>query len=471
VTTAVVLGGGFAGALAAAVLARHARVTVVEGDAFPAGPTARPGQPQAHHNHVLLGEGAAALEALLPGTTHDLLDAGARRLGLTGDALVLGPAGWFLRHETGTTVISATRWLLDNVVRRRALTGDIEVRQRTRVLGLTGDAARVTGAVVQPADASGRAQEIAADIIIDATGRRSQAPRWLAALGAAQVTEQTIDSGVAYATRSYRAPADLADAIPAIMIHPSPAPGRPDHGATLFPVEDGRWLVTLTGTRDSAPPTGEAGFAAFARSLRTPLVADLIHAATPAGPVRPYRATANTRRLFHEAALPAGFLAIGDAVMTVNPVFSHGLSVASLSVAQLAGELARQGATPAITRQAQAAIAAVAQRSWYLAVGRLTRAPVAGHAPAQAQARDRMLRALPGSPVLLTEFFRAQALTPMPPPPAGALAAELAGPAAPRLSADEAIAQYPGLHQWWHSTHRRPILAYADLTGTRRVPC
>ncbi|GAB3894514.1 hypothetical protein GCM10027612_45920 [Microbispora bryophytorum subsp. camponoti] len=52
----------------------------------------------------------------------------------------------------------------------------------------------------------------------------------------------------------------------------------------MFPVEDGRWIVTLTGTRGGEPPTDEQGFTAFARSLRHPIVADLMAEATPSAP-------------------------------------------------------------------------------------------------------------------------------------------------------------------------------------------
>jgi 2-polyprenyl-6-methoxyphenol hydroxylase-like FAD-dependent oxidoreductase len=447
VTTAVVLGGGFAGMLAAAVLARQADVTVVESDSFPAGPAARPGLPQAHHNHVLMGDGAVALEKLLPGTMDALLAQGARRHGMTGGALILGSAGWFVRHDTGAYAIACSRWLMDHVVRQRALAGgDISVRERTRMLGLTGDASRVTGVVVQSAGAA--PEEIRADLVIDATGRRSQARRWLAGIGVPPVAEDTVGSGLAYSTRVYRAPADLAAVMPAIMIHPAPGAGRPDQGATLFPIEDDRWIVTLTGTRGGEPPVDERGFTAFAQSLRTAVVAELTAAAAPVGGIRPFGATANRRRYFERARLPEGFLAIGDAVIAVNPMFSHGMSVAALSVLRLADELTRHGAQPSVLPRAQAAILAGAERSWQVATGGGAQSPACR--PVQAA----MALALPGSPVLLTEFFRAQALTPPAPAPRGSLEQELARAPGPSLTADEAIAQYPGLSDWWLATRR-----------------
>src|SRR6185437_13071515 len=121
-TTAVVLGGGFAGVLAARVLSRHVDdVTVVESGWYPADQGSRTGLPQGHHSHVLVAGGASALDTLLPGTTAELLARGAHRRGLPGDSLILSAYGWFASHETGAFVLSCSRWLTDQVVRDRAL--------------------------------------------------------------------------------------------------------------------------------------------------------------------------------------------------------------------------------------------------------------------------------------------------------------------------------------------------------------
>jgi hypothetical protein len=45
--------------------------------------------------------------------------------------------------------------------------------------------------------------QLAADLVIDATGRRSALPGWLAELGARPMAEQAEDSGFAYYTRDH----------------------------------------------------------------------------------------------------------------------------------------------------------------------------------------------------------------------------------------------------------------------------
>jgi flavin-dependent dehydrogenase len=400
---------------------------------------------------VLVTGGARALETLLPGTVAALLAAGAHRRGLPGDALILSADGWFRRHETDAYLISGSRWLMDHVVRQRALAGGaVSVREGTRVLGLVGDASRVTGVVIGRPD--GRTETLRADLVVDATGRRSRAGWWLTAIGGPPVEEETVDPGLAYSTRIFRAPADLAAEIPAIMLHPRAERGSPGHGATLFPIEDGRWIVTLTGARGGEPPTHERGFTDCAYTLRSPIVAELMAAAEPLGGVRPYRANANRRRYFERRPRPEGFLVIGDALVALNPVYSHGMSVAALSALRLDRELAQRGADPATFPELQVAMAAEADRSWRMAT---EQDRVRAEAPPSARRmRTRMSRAVLSSPALTAELFRAQTLIPASVAVTAPLLRELSGDPPPPLSTDGAVAQYPGLSDWWHSGRR-----------------
>ncbi|MFI7544721.1 NAD(P)/FAD-dependent oxidoreductase [Actinoplanes sp. NPDC049599] len=429
-TRAVVLGGGFAGVLAANVLARHTGdVVLIEGARYPQRPGPRSGLPQAFHSHLLVTAGARALDTLLPGVVDMLLAGGAHRRGLPGDSLIRSAEGWFRRYDTGAYLISCSRWLTDWVVRRRALAGRaVRVCQGTQVIGLTGDPARVSGVVVR--DAGGGVTTLPADLVVDATGRRSRAGHWLAGLGAAGVDEVSIDPHLAYATRMYRAPGDADPATPAVMIHPDPAAALPT-GGTLFPIEDGRWMVTLVGPR---PPRDPAGFTARAYGLSSPVIAELIARAEPVGDLRPFRGTVNRRRFYERGPRPDGLVVLGDALMAVNPVYSHGMSVAAMSALRLAAELDRHGTDAAVAPLLQTAMAQESERSWQLATGPGGPGTTGGAGPA----RELIARATLTSPRLMTDLFRAQTL--LAPaahrPPAGG---------GPPLSAGEAIAQFPEL--------------------------
>lgn len=168
--------------LAAAALAGLAdRVVVVERDVLPTGPVPRKGLPQARHVHQLWSGGAVALEELLPGVTGRLRAAGAHRLPVTTDMVALSPQGWFRRWAESHFMLLSSRDLLDATVRAQVLTDErIELLEGAEVLGLDGTGAAVTGVRVRVAGAE---RALRADLVIDATGRASRTPHWLAELG------------------------------------------------------------------------------------------------------------------------------------------------------------------------------------------------------------------------------------------------------------------------------------------------
>ncbi|MCL7456114.1 FAD-binding protein [Micromonospora echinofusca] len=383
-THAVVVGGGLAGMLAATVLAGHptvGTVTVVERDELPDDATERRGLPQGHHAHVLMSSGARIIEGLLPGVTRAWLDAGAHRLGLPHGYVMLLPQGWLPRWETEEFVVSCSRALLDHVVRQRVRRrAGVRVLDRSRVTGLLGDAGRVTGVRVRR---EGVDEELPAALVVDASGRASRSPRWLAELGAGPVTEDLVDSGLRYATRIFRAPQPAARGFPVVNVQADPTRRRPGQTAALVPIEGGRWLVTLSGTRGGEPPADERRFVAFARGMRHPVVGDLIADAEPLGPVRVTNSTANRRRRFDKMdRWPAGFVVLGDAVASFNPVYGHGMSVAAKEAAILRAELDRLGLAPGLAGSVQRAVAAVADEGWQHAAGSDIRFPdVRGAAP------------------------------------------------------------------------------------------
>ncbi|OEJ36241.1 FAD-dependent monooxygenase [Streptomyces agglomeratus] len=368
-TSAVVLGGGMAGMLAAAALAGRAdRVTVIEGDRYPDAPASRKGLPQGYHNHMLMSGGAQAVDALLPGTTDRLFTAGAKRRGMPSDLLTLSAEGWYRRHDGDAYVIVCSRDLIDHVVRQQTLADDtITVIESAKATGLVGGQNRITGVRVERDGAE--SEIISADLIVDATGRRSRAPQWLAELGVPAAEELKVDAGFAYASRLYEAPAQAPQDFPGVLIQAQHGTGQPGRGAALLPNEGNRWIVALIGTRGGHPPTDEAGFVEFARSLRDPVVADLMAAATPTGPIRSYRGLPNWRRRYEKLPLPEGFVVVGDAATTLNPNYATGMSLAALGALALRTEVTAHGFGPGAGLKAQTAIAKSSEGPWLMATG------------------------------------------------------------------------------------------------------
>ncbi|MGK5632034.1 NAD(P)/FAD-dependent oxidoreductase [Streptomyces sp. URMC 123] len=443
---AVVLGAGFAGTLAAAVLADHAdEVTVVERDRLPTAgtPAPRPGLPQARHAHLLWAGGARTVEALLPGTVERWLSAGARRVSLPTGLVTLCPQGWLRRWPEMQFTIACSRDLLDAVLRDEALARpQITVLDGTMAEGLLGDARRVTGVRVRDRT-TGAPRELAADLVVDATGHASRAARWLTALGLPAAREETVDPGLAHATRVFRAPAGTEN-FPVVHVHPDAGRPEPGRGATLVPIEHHQWLVTLHGTRGGHPPRDAEGFAAFARRLPHPVVADLMEQARPLTDVQITPGTADRRTAFERLARwPRGFVVLGDAVADCNPVYGHGLTVAARGAAALREALRRGGLDdPALGRRVQRAVGRAVRTPWNLASGQDIRYPgaVGDRPPLTARAArrylDRLVLAATGRPTVARALFDVMTLSA---PPGGllrpaVLTGVVRGPGRPPLS-------------------------------------
>ncbi|GAA2440021.1 FAD-dependent oxidoreductase [Streptomyces macrosporus] len=441
---AVVLGGGLAGTLAAAALARHLeRVTIVERDVLPDGPEPRRGVPQARHSHLLWSGGVRAIEALLPGTTEALLAAGARRTGLPSGLVLLTAYGWLRRWPEIQFMLACSRDLLDWAVRRQVLRQPgVTLRQGLRAVEPVGTAERIAGVRVRD-EKSGETFALEADLVVDASGRASRADRWLTGLGLPPVREEIVDSGLAYATRIFRAPPTAGGDFPVVTIQADPRDGRPGRGAVLLPIEGDRWLVTVSGTRGGEPPIDEEHFLDFARRLRSPLVAELVEGAEPLTPVHGSHSTANRRRYFERLrAWPEGFVVIGDAVAAYNPVYGQGMPVLAYGAVALDELLGRHGLRPGTARRVQRAVSRPVDGAWKTATGQDVLFPdVIGPRPSAVDRLlmryvDRLLRAALSHRAAAEAFIETLTLSAPMTRLVGpkALLAAVRGPSAPPLS-------------------------------------
>ncbi|MEV4195798.1 NAD(P)/FAD-dependent oxidoreductase [Streptomyces toxytricini] len=412
---AVVLGGGLAGLLAARVLAaRFARVTVVERDELPdTGPAFRRGVLQSRHVHVLWARGLDTMEELLPGITRELLAGGASLLESPRDFLWLSSADWF-GQVPGARLLLAGRELIDWTLRREVLRDDrIRIRAGVPADGLlTGPGGRtVTGVRLRGGE------ELPARFVVDATGRGSRAPAWLTALGLPAPRTTRYDSHLGYSSRYYALKPD-----PERRWHGMYVQGRPDtpRGGVLVPLHDGRWLATLIGNGEHAPPTGDAEFLEYTRTLRSPALYDALRGAEPLSAPTGFRSTANERRHFERLdRWPHGFVVLGDAACRFNPVYGHGMTVAALAAGALAAAI--RGLTPreaaAAARRIQTRTAAVADTAWQIATSEDMRYPGTEGPPADRATKvlqHYMARVIAGAntdPALSRPFFRVLSLS------------------------------------------------------------
>jgi 2-polyprenyl-6-methoxyphenol hydroxylase-like FAD-dependent oxidoreductase len=383
---AIVIGGSMAGMCVARVLTDYFQhVTVIERDVPPHERTFRKGVPQARHAHVLLKGGELALEQLFPGLRQELADNGALMINAGSDVALQLLGQWRQPYPSTIDVLACSRPLLEHALYRRlSAHSRVTFVHDCEVVGLCTDErqTQVTGLELRPRNghASEDAIIIEASLVVDASGRGSRAPQWLEALGYTPPVETTVSAQAGYASRIYQCPPEFSPGWKALSIIPAaPAATR---GGVILPMEGDRWHVTLVGMAGDYPPTDEAAFLAFARSLPNLQLYMAILRAQPLSDIWGARNLDN--RLRDYAKLPRhleGFLVCGDSVYALNPIYAQGMTVGALSalaIGQCIHEQRRahpNGDLRGLAQRVQARIGKVVAGPWQLATGEDRRWP------------------------------------------------------------------------------------------------
>jgi 2-polyprenyl-6-methoxyphenol hydroxylase-like FAD-dependent oxidoreductase len=325
-----VLGGSFAGLLAARVLAEHfAKVTVLEKDAFSVERAPRPGAPQGRHIHIFLPAGVAALESLFPGAIAELVRDGAQPFDYGRSRLYVYGA-WLPRVETNLTALAQTRPFLEQHVREWvARIGNIRL-----IYGTVGEPLlnRTTGHVtgVEFSIAGGvKKQVLDADLVIDARGRNPRLPRWLEENDFGAVPESSLRIDLGYATGRFCVPKEMLPDVPLLYIV-GPPPDQTKIGV-IFQAENGIVFGGMGGYHGDHPPAGLEGFLRFAGSLSQPDIYNALAHAELCSRIERFVIPTSTRRHFHKMRrFPARLLPIGDTLCSLDPAFGHGMSLAAV---------------------------------------------------------------------------------------------------------------------------------------------
>ena len=323
-TRAVIAGGGFAGLAGALFMARRGHsVTLVERDPEPPDGTPdddadtwrHPGVSQARQSHAMLGRARRVLVDEAPDVLHALLARGVHEV-----PIVFG-AG---RLE-GESMLLSRRLVAEAELRRIvAREPGITLLVGDAVAGLQVSTAGAV-AVVTGVDLRSGAS-VAADLVVDASGRRSALPDWFAQAGLRAPVDERQDCGFFYLTRYYRVRSGCAT--PPSRI---PASIALDY-ASVFALGADNDTFSLTVTLSVDDPYRTAlrqpdHFDAFLNAV--PHSAPWIRAGEPISDISTMSRIENRRRRLttDDGPIVGGIVAIGDAALHTNPTLGRGISM------------------------------------------------------------------------------------------------------------------------------------------------
>ena len=367
----VVLGAGVCGLAAGMLLSRDGHdVTVLERDPdpVPSSPEeawerwSRDGVSQFRLAHYMTSKGRIVLEEVLPDVLTSLEAAG----GLRFDPLLLMPPSVTDRTPRDGDdlfpTVNARRPVFEQVLGRAAeAEPGLEIGRGVFVAALVarpanGKPPQVSGV------RTGSGEHLEADLVIDATGRRSPLPKWLAALGAGPVYEEAADSGFIYYSRFFRSGSAGMPQFRAGVLTPIGT-----FSLLTIPSDNDTWSVTvytasgdqpLKRLRDPEAWTSVVrACPAHAQWLEGDPISDVI---AMGGIVDRYR-----RFVIEEEPLVTGVVPLGDAWACTNPSQGRGMTFGLMHAKLLVDTVRAQSGDPYEFAQAWDAATEAELTPWY----------------------------------------------------------------------------------------------------------
>jgi flavin-dependent dehydrogenase len=198
----------------------------------------------------------------------------------------------------------------------------VVIRRGVQVAGLIGGPPAIPGVPHVAGVRTSAGEELRADLVVDATGRRSRSAGLLTALGARPPRTHGETSGFAYYTRYFTGPSQPFMRGPVLM------PLGTISVLTLYG-DNGTWSVTIYASSKDAPLKALRDGGCFARVVGAcPLQAHWLDG-QPVTDVLPMAGITDRYHRFVVDGVPVatGFAAVGDAWACTNPSGGRGVSI------------------------------------------------------------------------------------------------------------------------------------------------
>lgn len=328
-------------------------VTVLERDAAPPPPDPhaafdhwdRRSVAQFGLAHFLLARGTEILREQMPSAYRLLDENGGYHLNLAQFLLSMQPDATPDPGDTRFDQLTGRRSTLEWALASAA--GDhpgVTLRRGESVAGLLTGGSVIDGVPHVTGLRLANGEEMSADLVIDATGRRSPTLDWLAEIGAVAPIEHDEDSGFAYYGRYFRS----ADGSVPGLLGPALAPFGTFSVLTL-PADNGTWSVTLYGLSDDKELRRFRDPEVHERVVRAcPLQAHWLDG-EPISEMKSMAGVVDRHRRFVVDGKPCatGLLSVGDSSSCTNPSLGRGITLGFIHVELLRREIAAHLGDPA----------------------------------------------------------------------------------------------------------------------------
>ena len=238
-----------------------------------------------------------------------------------------------------------------------------DIRRGVTVAGLLTGSSDIPGVphVVGVQTANG--ESILADLVVDATGRRSVLPGWLDAVGARPIVEEAERSGFFYYTRYFHAPSGPPPAQAGLLVPLG------SFSLLYLPADNQTWSVTVYVSSQDAAMRELRRTDVWTRLIEScPLHAHLLQG-DPITDVLAISGTIDRYRRFVVDGVPVatGVVAVGDAWACTNPSLGRGITLGLLHATRLRDAVRSELGAPDRLAEAFDAVTEAELTPWYRA--------------------------------------------------------------------------------------------------------